>query len=57
MNCYKGQSYCAVSAICRDGYKCSRAVTREVIDGARESGLPICQSEFPECFVPFFEEK
>ena len=56
MVCYKDRTYCPFSILCRDGYKCDRALTEEVKQGAEKASLPVCQfNDFPKCFIPFFQ--
>lgn len=61
MMCYKDKTFCPFWRLCKNGYKCDRALTDKVIAGAEKwwgkPGAPICQyAEFPDCFVRWFEE-
>jgi hypothetical protein len=43
--------------VCKNSYNCDRAITSEVIANYKKSGLPIAvYTDFPECFVRWFEE-
>jgi len=60
MICYRDRTYCPYFMICRDGYKCDRALTDKIQKDAEKwwgkPGAPICvYSEFPSCFVRWFE--
>lgn len=60
MICYRDRTYCKFYPLCKHGHTCKRALTPEVVEHAKEwwgdDSPPICvHSDFPECFVPFFE--
>lgn len=56
MICYKDRTYCGFYMLCKNGYKCDRALTTEVIKDAKKGNLLICQyTEFPDCFIRLWE--
>ena len=58
MICYRDMTFCTFHLICKNGYTCERALTEKVKSDAEKwmKPAPICvYSEFPECYVPFFE--
>ena len=55
--CYKDKTFCPFWMLCKQGHGCSRACTEQLAKDAEEFGLPIAvYSEFPECFIAFFEQ-
>ena len=58
MICYKDRTFCRYHMLCKNGHTCDRALTSKVIECAKVTGLPICHfSEFPECFVRWFDSE
>jgi len=58
MKCYKDRTYCGFSLICKTGCTCDRSLTQDIIDKAAKEKIPVSQfAEYPECFVPFFEQE
>jgi hypothetical protein len=60
MICYKDKTFCPYWGACKIHYLCDRPLTPEVEKAAEEwwggTGAPICMySEFPDCFIPFFD--
>jgi len=60
MICYRDRTWCKFYLLCRSGYNCDRALTPEVVENAMrwwgDDSPPICvYSDFPDCFVRFFE--
>ena len=56
MMCYKDRTFCKFYTTCKEGKKCGRALTPEVIKAADEwwgspGGAPICEFvNEPECY-------
>jgi len=58
MMCYKDKTFCSFYSLCKDGYKCDRALTPSVKKGAVKAELLISQfTSFPECFTVIWEDK
>jgi hypothetical protein len=52
---YRDMTFCSLSSTCAWSDKCSRAITEQVIEGAKKTGLPLSVSEF-KCYTPKKEE-
>lgn len=51
MMSYKDRTFCPFWETCANGKNCVRALTEDVMNGARQTGLYISQyAEEPECF-------
>ena len=58
MLCYKDRTYCPFGLLCKSGVTCERVLTDDIKAEAEKFGLPICQySDFPKCYIPFFEKE
>jgi hypothetical protein len=56
MMCYRDRTWCSFYLLCKKASGCDRCLTPKVIEDAQSIGLPISVfTEFPECFVAFFE--
>ena len=56
MQCYKDKTFCGYGVICKNSGDCDRILTAKDREEARKMNLPLCMySEFPECFVRWFE--
>jgi len=60
MTCYKDRTFCTFGLLCKSSSSCDRVLTDEIKKEAEiwwgKPGAPICvHSEFPNCFVRFFE--
>jgi hypothetical protein len=52
MICYLDRCFCANTNKCAKAEGCSRAITCEVVEGAKECGLPLDMAYITDCFVP-----
>jgi len=51
MICYRDRTFCPFWKDCKNGKKCGRAMTKEIISYVKEMNLSICQfMEKPECY-------
>ena len=58
MICYKDKTFCTMYLLCKDGYKCHRALTDTVRKEAADCGLYIGMfADVPSCFIPIFEDE
>ena len=51
MICYKDKTFCHYFLICKNGNKCDKALTKEIINDTIKSELHISRyTDFPDCF-------
>lgn len=56
MICFRDMTFCEFYLVCKNGYKCERALTPDIRARANRCNLPIAYyGQFPECFIRFFE--
>ena len=54
----KAPVYCTVSVICKNGYKCDRVLTEEIIQAANSTDEEIqVEDSLPDCFIALWDDK